>query len=418
MQKSVKSQLKKSLYWNKINTIISKLSQKGFEVFIVGGAVRDALLNKAIKDIDLATSAKPKQVAKIFPKANSSFAKYGTVFIPLKNKHQVEITTFRQDLSYKDGRRPQSVKYSSIEEDAKRRDFTINSLFYNVKTDKVIDLVNGIKDLKNKKIKTVGQAEKRFKEDYLRILRAVRLAHQLNFTLDKEIQKALLKLNKNISLISKERILKELMSLFSEGKMDCILKSFNDYGLFQYIFPPLKAEKKYFKFWSGDFSFYLDPAFCWTLIGLPFFYSDIKKFESFLKAYPIKTAVIKQSLSYFRSVQTLTDLKKSFTDHLLAFNGQKKQAYELTHNLLESGILKRKEGQKLKKNLKFILSEFSKREINNQLPPALLKGSDLLKLSPPAQKQNISKKLKQAFSYQMENPKINKKDILKKLGYK
>ena len=413
--------LKKQPHWKDINNIILTLSQHGFETFIVGGAVRDALLKKPIKDIDLASSAKPKQITKIFPKANSKFSKYGVVFIPLKNNHKIEITTFRKDSIYKDGRRPQSVKYSTIEEDVKRRDFTINALFYDTKTDQVIDLVNGVKDLKSKTIRTVGKSEKRFSEDYLRMLRALRLSHQLNFKLDKEIKLALLKLNKNIKNISKERVLEELTKMFLAGKIGSVLKILNNYGLFQYIFPQLALylqpancfKQKQLKFWKGDFSFFHDPAFCWTAVGLPFFYSDTKSFTKFLKTYPIKTAVIKQAVSYLKSVQTLTETQSSFTDQLLAFNGQKKQVYELTFNFLESGLLKNKE--KLKKNLKFIFTEFNKREIKNQLPPPLIKGSDLLKLSPALQRKNFSKILKQAYSYQIEKPNLTKKEILKKL---
>ena len=473
MYDSIKKLLQKYPYWKEINPIILKLSQQGFQTLIVGGAVRDALLNKPIKDIDLASSAQPKQILKIFPKSNSSFAKYGVIFIPLKNNHKIEITTFRKDSSYKDGRRPQSIKYSSIKEDANRRDFTINALFYDVKKDKVIDLVKGLRDLKNKKIRTVGKAEKRFKEDYLRMLRALRLAHQLNFKLDKDIKLSLLKLNHNITAISQERVLDELMKMLFMGKIDRALKSLNDYGLFQYVFPQLafldsnfqnqssltaknssfkkkhqfhlknqdliektsthistlsnkKSASKppiniksiqYFKFWKKDFSYYADPAFCWTVVGLPFFYSDTKSFERFLKTYPIKTTVIKQAVSYLKSVQTLIKLKSSFTEKLLAFNGQKKQVYELSSHFLKSGNLQKKEIQKLKKDLKLIFKEFNKREIKGRLPPALVKGADLLKLASAVKKQNFSKILQKAYCFQMEQPEINKREILKKLGY-
>ena len=181
MNQHVKKLLRKHPHWKNIKSIMSKVSSSGFDIFIVGGSIRDALLKRAIKDIDLASSAKPKQLVKIFPKAKSNFSKYGVVFIPLKNNHKIEITTFRKDSFYKDGRRPEKIKYSSIKEDAKRRDFTINALFYDPKTEEIIDLIKGLKDLKNKTIRTVGKAEKRFTEDHLRMLRALRLAHQLNF---------------------------------------------------------------------------------------------------------------------------------------------------------------------------------------------------------------------------------------------
>ena len=474
MNQSVKGLLRKHPRWKDIEKLISKVSSSGFDIFIVGGAIRDALLKRAIKDIDLASSAKPEQIVKIFPKAKSDFAKYGVIFIPLKNNHKIEITTFRKDSSYKDGRHPQSIKYSTIKEDAKRRDFTINALFYNPKTEQIIDSVNGLKDLKNKTIRTVGKAEKRFAEDYLRMLRALRLSHQLSFKLDKEIKLAILKSNKNIKKISKERVLEELMKMFSVGRIDKALKLLNDYGLFGYIFPQFvlnkvsskKTKSKNFNqthlkslysFWNNSFSFFQDPAFCWTVIGLPFFYSDAKKFESVLKSYPLQKNIIKQAISYLKSVQTLIKPKSSFTDQLLALNGQKKQVYELTFNLLESiklthpkeinlynesfyknkkrsqnnisnkkdslkskpisrinlNKLSLKNQQKLKTNLKYIMKEFKKREKKAWLPPPLIKGADLLKSSANIKKQNFSKTLKQAYILQMEKPKLNKKEILK-----
>ena len=477
MSQYVKDWLRKHPHWKDIEKLMSKVSSSGFDIFIVGGAIRDALLKRAIKDIDLASSAKPKQIVKIFPKAKSNFAKYGVIFIPLKNNHKIEITTFRKDTFYKDGRRPQYIKYSTIKEDAKRRDFTINALFYDLKTEQIIDLVNGLKDLKSKTIRTVGKTEKRFAEDYLRMLRALRLSHQLSFKLDKELKLALLKSNKNIKKISKERVLEELMKMFSVGRVDKALKLLNDYGLFEYIFPKFILNKVSFKkiknknfnqthlksfypFWNKSFSFLQDPAFCWTVIGLPVFYSNSKNFESFLKSYPLEKNLIKQAVSYLKSVQTLISPKSSFTDQLLALNGQKKQVYELTFNLLESiklthpkeinlynksfyknkkrsqnnisnkkDILKSKpvlrinlnklslkNQQKLKTNLKCIMKEFKKREKKAWLPPPLIKGSDLLKLSTDIKKQNFSKILKQAYILQMEKPKLNKKEILKTLN--
>ena len=145
MDKNIKKQLELQANWPEVKNIIEVLSKKGFQTVVAGGAVRDALLKKIPKDLDLATSAKAEEVLKIFPSAKGEFAKYGVVFIPLKTKETLEITSFRKDVSYKDGRRPSSISYSKIEEDARRRDFTINALFYDPQKEEIIDFTGGLK---------------------------------------------------------------------------------------------------------------------------------------------------------------------------------------------------------------------------------------------------------------------------------
>ena len=159
--KDIRKQLELKLNWPKIENVIKTLSDKGFQVVIAGGAVRDILLKKSPKDIDLATSAKAEDVLKIFPSAKGKFAKYGVVVIPLKQGERLELTSFRKDDLYKDGRRPDSISYSSMKEDAKRRDFTINALFYDSQSEEIIDFIGGLKDLQNKILRAVGKADER-----------------------------------------------------------------------------------------------------------------------------------------------------------------------------------------------------------------------------------------------------------------
>ena len=415
MNQIIKKQLEQNSSWPEIKNIIEHISKKDFQVVVAGGAVRDALLNKKPKDIDLATSAKTKDLLKILPSVNVEFAKYGVVFVPLiKTKKTLEITSFRKDSDYKDGRRPSSVSYSSMKEDASRRDFTINALFYDLQKEKLIDFTGGLKDLQNKILRTVGPANKRFEEDHLRVLRALRLAHQLSFQIEDKTKKAIISFAEKIKSISKERILNELVQMFSAGRIGSALKILKEYHVFPFVFPILEAftDKQHLKnpfdFWNKNFSFYKDQAFCWAVLALPFFYSNTKAFHKFLKSRPISSFYTKKSLSYLKAVQTLTTDQSSFTEKLQAFNGQKNQVFELSSFWLKS----------LNSNdssLSKILQEFEKREQKSQLPAPLVTGSDLLKFFPALPKQNFSFVLKKAFEYQMEYSQAGKSEILKKL---
>ena len=411
INKNIRKQLELKTSWPKIKNIIESLTEKGFQAVVAGGAVRDALLKKIPKDIDLASSAKTEDILKIFPSAKGMFAKYGVIVIPLKENEKLEITSFRKDMDYKDGRRPDSISYSSMKEDAKRRDFTINALFYDLKTEELIDFVGGLKDIQNKTLRTVGKAEKRFTEDQLRVLRALRFAHQLKFQIDEETQKAIPVFAQKIKAISRERVLEEIIKMLSAGRIGSALKSLEKYVVFSSVFPGLTTHLKRkhlrnpFDFWNKDFSFCTEQAFSWTVVGLPVFYLDTKGFTLFLKNLYVGSFHIKKSLSYLKAVQTLTTNQSSFTEKLQALEGQKKQVFELTDFWLKS------QGLKVNSLNKF-LKEFEKREEKGRLPAPLIKGSDLLKLSPTPTKQEFSSLLKQAFEYQMEHPKALKSEIL------
>lgn len=413
INKMIKKQLEKNSSWTEIKNVIERIAQQGFPVVVAGGAVRDILLKKKPKDIDLATSAKTKELLRILPFAKGEFEKYGVVFVSLKKtKNTLEVTSFRKDSEYKDGRRPSSISYSSMEEDASRRDFTINALFYDPQKEKLIDFTGGLKDLKNKTLRTVGTAKQRFEEDHLRVLRALRLAHQLNFQIEAKTKKAIISFAEKIRTIPKERILNELIQMFSAGRIGSAVQILKKHHVFPFIFPALEnlADKQQLKkpydFWNNNFSFYRDQAFCWTVLALPFFHADTKAFHKFLKSLLIGASQIKKSLAYLKAVQTLTTSQSSFTEKLKAFNGQKKQVFELCFFWLKS---QKKDESSLNK----ILQEFEKREQKGQLPASLVTGSDLLKLFPALPKKNFSFVLKQAFEYQMEHPQAKKFEILK-----
>lgn len=192
--------------------VIEHLEDHGYEAYFVGGCVRDLLLNRQTKDIDIATSALPDFVKSIFKKVIPLGVEHGTVIV----RHQgvsFEVTTFREEGPYSDSRRPDQVKFiTNVEKDLKRRDFTINALAM-TKKGNIIDLFNGQADLKNKVIKAVGNVETRFEEDSLRIMRAIRFSSQLGFSIDNKTLMAMESIKPNLTQISIERITIEMEKL-------------------------------------------------------------------------------------------------------------------------------------------------------------------------------------------------------------
>ncbi|MEI7928319.1 MAG: CCA tRNA nucleotidyltransferase, partial [Verrucomicrobiales bacterium] len=152
--------------------VAHRLTDAGHEALLAGGCVRDKLLGRIPKDFDVATSATPAQVLRLFPGSNEVGAHFGVVIVK-QGGHHVEVATFRTDGSYKDGRRPDSVEFSTPPEDAQRRDFTVNGLFENPFTGEVIDFVGGLTDVETKTLRAIGDPVARFREDSLRLLRAI-----------------------------------------------------------------------------------------------------------------------------------------------------------------------------------------------------------------------------------------------------
>ncbi len=189
--------------------VLKKLIENGYEAYFVGGFVRDKLMGNVSSDIDIATNARAEEVINLFDKTILVGVKHGTVTV-LLNKFQFEVTTFRTDGEYLDNRRPESVEFvQSIEEDLSRRDFTMNALALDY-DDQLIDLFKGKEDIENGLIKCVGQPQKRFAEDGLRILRAIRFVSKLGFSIDKPTYESMKYLKNNLSNIPVERLKIEL----------------------------------------------------------------------------------------------------------------------------------------------------------------------------------------------------------------
>ncbi|NLL29455.1 MAG: CCA tRNA nucleotidyltransferase [Clostridiales bacterium] len=227
-----------------VKYIINELYKNKFDAFIVGGCLRDLLLNLEPKDYDIATSAKPDNVMSLFNKTIPTGIKHGTVTVVINNNNY-EVTTFRTEGDYLDNRHPSSVDFvTDIREDLSRRDFTVNALAYNDKLG-LIDYFNGINDLKNKIIRCVGHADKRFKEDALRMLRAIRFSCQLGFKIENKTFEAIINNANLIKNISKERIRDELCKILISNSPSKGIDMLQKTGLLEFIIPELNLLVNY-----------------------------------------------------------------------------------------------------------------------------------------------------------------------------
>jgi len=221
--------------------ILKKLRRNGFEALLAGGCVRDMLLGRRAKDYDIATNAQPKEITELFKRTLNVGAKFGVIIVLVEN-HQVEVATFRTETDYVDGRHPGSVKFTTAAEDASRRDFTINGMFYDPLKKEVIDYVEGQADLRAKIVRTIGKPAERFSEDYLRMLRAVRFSTQLSFTIEPLTWSAICINASKTTQISGERISIELEGILVNPNRSAGASMLFNSGLAEVIFPGLSSK--------------------------------------------------------------------------------------------------------------------------------------------------------------------------------
>jgi len=227
-----------------VREALQKLDEAGFVAYVVGGSVRDFLLHRDAKDHDIATSAKPDEILELFPNSVTVGKSFGVLKVLIPGiDHPLEIASFREDLEYKDHRHPQGVRYSGPIEDAVRRDFTINALFYDAKTSRILDAVGGMDDLKRRLVKAIGQPELRFKEDALRLLRAARFTTSLDFILDDETAKAVRARAKLVSSVSAERVRDEMNGMLQGGRPAQAFELLSRLGILKLILPEIEAMK-------------------------------------------------------------------------------------------------------------------------------------------------------------------------------
>ena len=438
--------------WPRVQKIISVLHKQGAEAYLAGGCVRDALLGRVPKDFDIASSARPEEVLSYFPGSKKQGKAFGVVFIP---QGRVEVATFRIDGPYTDGRRPDYVRFSSAKEDALRRDFTVNALFYDLKTNKIMDYVEGLKDIEQKVIRTVGEPEKRFKEDHLRILRAIRFQLHLGWTIEKNTWQALLKMKESLLKISRERIYEECLKSLKTGKITEARKSFEHLNLLNcFLFPKSQqtttlsqkatttsqqtttlsqqtttlSQKENLKenilfsssMQAGEKEAELDePAYSlWLKLFYPFLIADPDYFLTSegkwqldfyrnLKEWRFPVSLLKQMNRVFYASCCILEITKApLGKKLRMLNSEEaKEILSLCRSYLTSKKLNTSPVDKMEK-------EFVDRATEGKLPPPLVNGHDLKTLNIPEDDQR-SELLDHLYNIQLEQRITNKDTLLK-----
>ncbi len=414
---------------NDVRFILETLKNNGHEAYIVGGCVRDSILNNIPKDWDITTKARPEEVIKLFDKVILTGVKHGTVTV-LINSEGYEVTTYRMDGKYEDSRHPKQVNFvSNLKEDLARRDFTINAMAYN-KEDGLIDYFEGVSDLKKKVIKTVGNSEKRFSEDALRMLRAIRFSSQLDFSISNETLNSIKNLRYNIKNISKERIREEFnkILLSSTKGIDILIET----GLIEHIFPEIIK----FCDFKVDNIYYNDNLYAHTVRAIEeiesalhlkltmFFYNLIK-----INNEDIEYTIL-QVKEFLKEFQYDNNTVNKVTTLILYMNNdlntklEIKQILNLINLDLFEDLLKVKEAEILSQNplykeerLSHLLSirENLKEILLNKecfnLKDLSINGKDLINLGLEKGK-NIGEMLNELLELVMNNPDLNDKEIL------
>ena len=222
--------------------IIKRLREEGYESYLAGGCVRDTLLGKSPQDYDITTNALPDDIRKIFSQTIPVGAQFGVMLVMIDGQ-PFEVATFRHDGPYLDGRRPAHVRYGTLEEDILRRDFTVNGMVYDPIEKRVIDIVDGRKDLERRTIRAIGNARERFEEDRLRMVRAVRFAASLGFTIEEQTFRAIRELAPTVTDISWERIGEETTRILTEGGARKGFELLDSTGLLKVLLPEIEAMK-------------------------------------------------------------------------------------------------------------------------------------------------------------------------------
>lgn len=224
-------------------SICARLRGSGHQAYLVGGCVRDLLLKREPADYDVATDARPERVQELFPDSIAVGAQFGVIIV-VEDSVQVEVATFRSDIGYADGRHPLRVEYSDTpEEDVRRRDFTINGMMMDPQDGRVLDFVEGQKDLRAQVIRAIGEPEKRFAEDKLRMVRAVRFSARFGYAIEPATMQAIVNCATEVSQVSQERLRDELTKLLTEGAARRAFELLDETGLLRQLLPEISKMK-------------------------------------------------------------------------------------------------------------------------------------------------------------------------------
>ncbi|OQW48569.1 MAG: hypothetical protein A4S09_04005 [Proteobacteria bacterium SG_bin7] len=406
----------KGAVWREVKEVISRLEKAGFTAWLAGGCVRDSLMQRVPKDFDIVTNAKPNEIEKLFPKALEVGKKFGIIILPFDG-YQIEIATFRRDGEYKDGRHPKSVTFASPKEDAMRRDFTINALFYDPQKGEVVDHVRGLEDIKQKIIRTVGDPEKRYEEDKLRILRGFRFCSQLSFGLE---EKTFLFAGKfSLSAVSNERIRDEVLKLLGGENRIIGLSLLEQSGILASIVPEI-IETLYMRVSEANLNPWQLTKFLLTKnkdsreeMNLIYF------FVPFIKALGLER--LDQFTDRFRLSRENANILDFVGRHWLRFSdmNQKRNSFLLT-------TFNHKYGEYLfefLENLESIVATGDWKKTSNavravlpphgKLPAPLVLAQDLMNLGFAG--AALGEAIKKSYAWQLDGEVKSKAEILKRL---
>lgn len=306
--------------------VLNKIKKAGFEAYFVGGSVRDAILGLEVNDVDIATSAYPEEIKHIFPKTVDVGIEHGTVMV-LHGGESYEVTTFRTESTYQDYRRPDSVTFvRSLEEDLKRRDFTINAFAVD-ESGEIHDYFNGKEDLNNRLIRAVGVADERFNEDALRMMRGVRFASQLDFSIEEETKQAMKRHAPLLEHIAVERIQVEWIKLLLGKARKQGLASFLETDLYRYC-PDLNEHKEALVRLSELDGLFTYEVQAWTLL---LHFIEEADSKAFLRKWKTSNKIIQEVQILIETIEKRLDGEP--VERLTVYRIGKERALEVEHLL-------------------------------------------------------------------------------------
>jgi poly(A) polymerase len=422
--------------------VVSRLKDAGFSAYFAGGSVRDMIMGLSPDDIDIATSAEPEEIEDIFPQTYDIGAAFGIINV-VENGINFEVATFREERGYADGRHPGEIRYTDDPAlDAKRRDFTINSMFYDPLEDRILDFEGGEKDIRDKVLRSVGNAEARFSEDYLRILRAVRFSTRFGFTLERSTEKGIINNIAGLRKISNERVRDELNKMFTGNAPSDALLMLDNLGILDIILPEvseLKGVEQAKEFHpEGDvfvhtvlmFELMKNPTveLAWSVLlhdigkpatfsrgddGIEHFYSHDKIgaeiAEKILKRLKFPNSEIDNIVSAVRNHMKFAHVKEMRKAKLKRLMAEPSFQLQLDLHKLDCSSSHGKLD-----NYFFLKDILDNPEIETELPPPLLRGGDLMELG-VAPGPEMGRILREIGDLQLDGKLNSKEDAIEYL---
>lgn len=389
--------------WEKVLLILKTLTDAGYKAYLAGGCVRDAALGLYPHDFDIATSATPLEVEELFPRTEKVGALFGVMLVII-DKIPFEVATFRAEADYQDGRHPGKIEFCDAEEDALRRDFTVNAMFYDVRVDKVIDYVGGLKDLEFKILRAVGDAGTRFQEDYLRVLRAIRFASQLGFRIEEKTLNAIQEKASLVGFVSRERIGQEVEKTLRGRHPVVGLKLWVDSGVGPFIFEkPNSYLKEHFNY-IADLMTAMQPIEAPEQAWALFFakWPEPSRPEQF-RSFRLSTATAQKVNFLLHTAKDLLNPKMRMVEKWILMQG-------------DLGVVALKLAQALtavegREGLDQLVEQLLKTAQLGELPSRLVSAEDL-KLCGVSPGPRFGELLKEIYLLQLEGRFANREEVL------